>query len=98
MTEQSPIFTSHFDGETYEPSRDKARLTGQLKAVYNVMSDGEWRSLIQISQLAGIKLNKYVPDSSASARLRDLRKDKFGGYEIERKSMGNGIFHYRMVV
>lgn len=98
MTEQSPIFTSHFDGETYEPSTDKARLTGQLKAVYNVMSDGEWRSLIQISQLAGMKLNKYVPDSSASARLRDLRKDKFGGYEIERKSMGNGIFHYRMVV
>jgi hypothetical protein len=40
------------------------------------------------------------PEGSVSARLRDLRKDKFGGFEVERKrdSIEKGLFLYRLVV
>lgn len=85
---------AHFDGATYNPSFDHIRLTGQLQRVFNVMKDGHYRSLRHLSMLA------KGPEGSVSARLRDLRKDKFGGFEVERKrdSIEKGLFLYRLVV
>ena len=82
----------HFDGETYIPSLDKARLTGQLQRVYSVLSDGQWYSLRELSILAN------GPESSIGARLRDLRKDKFGGYTVDRKRLSGGLFEYRLAI
>ena len=81
-----------FDGETIEPARDHDRLRAQLHRVLNAVSDHEWRTLHQISAITG------DPEASVSARLRDLRKDKFGGYTIERRPVkdGNGLFEYRL--
>lgn len=47
-----------------------------------LMSDGEWRTLHEIAQITG------GTTQSVSARLRDLRKVKFGGYLVERKRVG----------
>ena len=85
----------YFDGITYDPVLDKHRLGKQLQAVYGLMRDGYWRTLEEIAHAVGI------PEASASARLRDLRKDRFGAYTIERQRRGDGVrglFEYRMVV
>lgn len=80
------------DGTTFEPKKDQLRLDGQMKRVFDVMSDGQWRVLKHIADVA------KAPEASVSARLRDLRKPKFGGYTIERDNLGNGLWAYRMVL
>jgi len=84
-----------FDGATYEPQHDKKRLTTQLGRVFNMMSDGEWRTLPEIAKGAS------APEASVSARLRDLRKEKFGGFSVERRSKGDrdsGLWEYRLEI
>jgi hypothetical protein len=88
--------TVHFDGVTYDPRLDHHRLTKQLDKVWYTMSDGEWRTLHEIA------LRTDAPESSVSARLRDLRKSKFGGYTVERKrwtqhGKGKGTWYYRVL-
>jgi hypothetical protein len=87
MTETMP----HFDGETYEPHRDHVRLSGQMLKVRNLMSDGEWRTLSRIALLVD------APEASVSARLRDLRKPRFGGWTVERERSEGGLHFYRLV-
>ncbi len=79
-----------FDGDTYEENRDQLRLGAQMLRVYDLMTDGQWRSLSEIAAVTG------DPESSISARLRDLRKKKFGGRNIQRKYVVKGLFRYRI--
>lgn len=79
-----------FNGVTYEAERDGVRLNKQQARVRNVMSDGQWRTLAQLSNLTG------DPQASVSARLRDLRKPRFGGYRVQRQYLGNGLWQYRI--
>lgn len=91
--------TPDFDGETYERERDHARLGKQLRAVRDVMLDARWRTLADISWMLNVGHRKhYTPESSISARLRDLRKPKFGGYTVERRYAGEGLWEYRLIV
>lgn len=78
-----------FDGP-FLKDEDHSRLNKQLGRVRTLMLDGKWRSLQDIADATS------DPPASVSARLRDLRKSKFGGHEIERKSAGKGLFLYRM--
>ena len=80
-----------FDGETYEPGLDSVRLKGQLLEVYRVMSDHRWHTLEQIAFFGS------GSEASISARLRDLRKDRFGHHDVERKRLAGGTFAYRLV-
>lgn len=82
---------AHFDGETYDEVRDHARLAKQIGKVEALMRDGKWRTLAQIANETG------APEASISARLRDLRKPKFGGHEIAREYVDRGLYRYRMV-
>lgn len=77
-----------FDGVTYEPQRDHARLSSQFLAVRDLMLDGKPRTLREIAAVVG------APEASVSARLRDMRKARFGGYEVERHYSGEGLFAY----
>ena len=77
----------HFDGETYDPPKDHARLTKQLDRVFALMRDGRYRTLAELAACVG------APEGSVSARLRDLRKRKFGGWVVDRKRIGN-LHHY----
>lgn len=88
----SPAPSSAFDGDTYSPKRDHARLKGTLAKVFDLMSDGQWRTL----EVIGLPLN--VGDASISARLRDLRKAKYGSHTVERRHVRDGLFEYRLIV
>jgi hypothetical protein len=82
-----------FGGKTFDEARDGERLRGHLARVYRVMSDGQWRTLSMICELA-----KPGSEAGCSARIRDLRKPQFGGYLIESKPSGiDGVWSYRMV-
>lgn len=80
------------DGKTYEPARDKVRLNKQQVRIVRVMQDGEWHTLSEMSDKTG------DPEASVSARIRDLRKEKFGGHSVVREYVGKGLWRYRMVV
>lgn len=88
----SPASTAQFDGATYDALQDHSRLHTQLRDVRDFMLDGEWRSLHIISSATG------YPEASVSARLRDLRKIRFGGYTVLRRRVkdGMGTFQYRV--
>jgi len=84
-----------FDGRTYDPHHDRVRLTRLLARVYAFMRDGEWRTLPEIAEACG------GTEASVSARLRDLRKIRFGSYVVERRRAGTpdrGLFVYRLDV
>ena len=78
-----PVNAPDFDGVTYDPERDKARLTGQLERVYEVVRHGDWHTLKSIAAIT------KDPEASISAQLRNLRKARFGSYDIRRKRVGN---------
>jgi len=81
-----------FDGKTIVPERDNARLSGQCMDVFNLMRDGEWRTLEDIASATN------HPQASVSARLRDFRKERFGGHVVERRYLSNGLFQYRLKI
>ena len=82
-----------FDGATLVPALDRERLMGQLAHVLALMSDGKWRTLREIADAP----NKAYSDAGVSARLRDLRKPRFGGYTVERRRVSDsGLFEYRV--
>jgi hypothetical protein len=80
-----------FDGSTFVPSRDEVRLTGQVGRVWDCMIDGRWRTLRELAYCAD------GTESSVSARLRDLRKERFGSHVVERQYIQNGLFKYRLI-
>lgn len=81
-----------FDGETYDPDRDRERLSRQLYAVLDVMKDGKWRTLPDLASAT------QSPEASVSARLRDLRKPRFGSHIVERQYLRKGLFQYRLIL
>ena len=83
-------FSLRFDGSDYIHKRDGIRLTGQLERVFNVMKNGDWITLRQLSDRA------RCPEASASAQLRNLRKDRFGSFLVEKKFDHMGVFSYRL--
>lgn len=90
----SPI---DFDGKTYDPAKDKKRLTGQLAYVQFIMSDRKWRTLGEIADIIKNNYDKIASEAAISARLRDLRKAKFGKYEVDRRRRSKGLFEYRVM-
>lgn len=93
-----------FDGVTYEAKHDELRLTGQLGDVYEVMKDGGWYTLEDIQGLAATNTRaagekKWHSQAGISARIRDFRKEKFGGYSVERRRTRHpGLWEYRLVL
>lgn len=80
----------YFDGQTYNAARDRDRLGAQMERVFDAMSDHQWHTLPHLSEVTG------DPEASVSARLRDLRKQRFGAHSIERKYVERGLFTYRL--
>jgi hypothetical protein len=78
-----------FDGETIAPE-DNPRLSAQLDRVRDLMLDGRWRTLAAVSKALG------YPEASVSARIRDMRKAKFGEFVVERKHHSRGLWYYRV--
>ena len=79
-----------FGGETYDPERDRGRLLSELERVRGAVSDGGWWTLSDLARVAD------APEASCSARLRDLRKAKFGAHRVERRYVARGLWEYRV--
>jgi hypothetical protein len=76
-----------YDGATFA---DTPRLDAQMDRIRELMFDGKWRTLNDISETTG------DPPASISAQLRHLRKDRFGGYNVEKQYVGDGLYLYRV--
>jgi hypothetical protein len=87
-----PIDVAHFAGKDVD-LLDAKRLTGQLIRVREIMYDQEWRTLAEIVELVG------GSEAGVSARLRDLRKVRFGSHEVKRRRRGGkgGLWEYCVV-
>lgn len=81
-----------FDGSDYNHKRDFKRLNNQLSDIFNLMSDGKWRSLRDIELLL-----KW-PQASISAQLRNLRKERFGAHKINKRYISEGLYQYQLEV
>lgn len=84
-----------FDGSDIDSEKDNLRLAGQLKVIYDLVKDGKYRTLREIEDQTN------YPQSSISAQLRNLRKERYGSFNIEKRSRGdreNGLFEYRIVI
>ncbi len=66
----------------------------QLQAVYGALLDGQWHTLAELKLAVG-----SGTESAISARIRDLRKTKFGSHDIkcrQRQYAPRGIKEYRL--
>lgn len=91
LFEREVVAVVDFDGETYNRARDHSRLDAQLFRVRSAMWDQQWRTLNGVSLITGDE------PQSISARLRDLRKPKFGGFTVQRRYVKRGLHEYRLV-
>lgn len=81
-----------FNGSDYVPARDNARLSSQYIEIFDLMSDGVYRSLRDIETLTG------HPPASISAQLRHMRKKRFGGHTVDKRYLGSGLYEYQLHV
>lgn len=86
----------HFPGpkEPDEPARQD-RLGNQYGAIFQLMSDGQPRTLDEISQ-AVERNGVRCPPASASAQLRHMRKQNFGGHVVVKQHLGRGLYSYQL--
>lgn len=78
----------NFSGPEYEPERDHARLKTQHERIRDLMLDGNWRTIREISHATG------DPENSIQAQLRHMRKPRFGGFIVTKERCGN-LYGYR---
>lgn len=88
--------------ELTQPTLDfepKAPSIGSLNAtVLAILSDHEWRMPWEICAEVKKRTQVMISDSSATARLRDLRKDKFGSHKIvKRQRQDSSAYEYRLL-
>ena len=83
-----------FKGSDYDPALDEDRLLKQIGRIYSVMIDGEWRTLSEIA------FTVKAPEASISAQLRNLRKEGYGHYLVNKHRRGEpheGLFEYQLL-
>lgn len=84
-----PVIMGDRDGETFSRDRDLDRLDSAMGRIYSRMKDRNWYTLAELAS-AG-----ECSEASASARIRDLRKKKFGGFYVDKANCGDGLWKYR---
>jgi hypothetical protein len=85
-----------FPGAGYAEAFDRERLTGQLRDVFDLMADAEWRTLGEIKAAIG-----KGTETGLSAALRSLRHKSRGAHRVDKQRRGDprrGLWEYRLVV
>lgn len=90
IVHQHRLQSSFFDGRTFSPAEDGERLTTQLERVRERMADGRWWTIAELTAAVG------GSEAGVSARIRDLKKARFGAFNIERERVEGGLWRYRM--
>lgn len=84
----------NFDGQTYDPRLDGVRLGKQLRSVRDYLASLPRDRLVTLRELSEAL---HYPEASISARIRDLRKDRWGGLTVERQRLDRGLWGYRLI-
>ena len=87
-----------FSGSDYDRVRDRERLLNQINTIFLFIKDGKWRTLREIHNIIFTWSRKYYGEASISAQLRNLRKEHFGGYRVEKRYKGSGLWEYRVLI
>ena len=62
----------------------------QKQVVFELMSDGEWRTIEQIEMETGFK------QTTISSRLREFRTPKGGSHIVHKKLVGEHEYSYKL--
>lgn len=83
-----------FKGADYIAKIDYTRLDSQIEKIKRLMLDGKWRTYSEVNR----DLNSFYPEPSISAQFRNLRKQGFGGFTVNRrrKTIG-GLSEYQVL-
>ncbi len=79
-----------FDGVTIDPELDDGRLTTKVGKTYQAMRGGGGWKLSELAERI------ESTEAGASARIRDLRKPRWGGHVIEATRLPSNLWLYRM--
>ena len=81
-----------FDGDSYDPKQDYYRLRTQLDRVRWLLLNPKGRrwTLPELKDAVGLG----AMEASISARIRDLRKEKFGSYDVRHERVNGGLWEY----
>lgn len=87
------LFDLHppFDGDTFDEAQDGPRTRRYLQRVLDLLSDGRPRTAREIAAAVGCS------EAAAGSRARDLRKLKFGAYDVPCERVSGGEWKYRLV-
>lgn len=69
-------------GSHYNPSTDKKPLASQMERVRVALNAGGWKTVDEIQGYIKMFYDAHDPATSISAQIRNLRKEKNGGYKI----------------
>lgn len=87
---EEPNYEAWNPSEGFIEGLDRSRLITQTGRVFQVMRDGQWHTLHEISEKTG------APEASISADLRLFRREEWGAYVVERKRSDSGLHYYRL--
>jgi hypothetical protein len=78
---------------------ERSPTTGTLNAmVFDILNGAQWWMPWELCAEIKKRHNVMVSDSSITARIRDLRKERFGSHVIERrKRQDSTAYEYRLV-
>jgi hypothetical protein len=69
-------------------------LTGVVR---EILLTHEWLSPYQLQSLVEARTGEWHSDSALTARLRELRRPEYGGYNIEKRKRENSrSYEYRL--
>lgn len=85
-----------FDSGVELTTADHVRLGAQIKRVLAVLREGGFWSVPQIHQRIWQRYGVHDPEPSISAQVRNAKKVKHGGHQIERIREAN-TYKFRLV-
>lgn len=66
------------------------RRSRSVERVRRLMSDGRWHTLRELSESSGYK------ETGVSARIRDLRREEYGGCRVATRRVNRSLWEYRL--
>jgi hypothetical protein len=66
------------------------------RAIKRAMNGKGWQTLWVIGSRVFSSSRMLMEPQTVSARVRDLRKEQYGGHDVQRRYAGNGIYEYKL--
>ena len=77
-------------GPAYVEAIDGKRIRKQHEVIRDFMLGNGWKTLAEIEKAT------LYPQASISAQLRHLRKERFGGFAVDKRRRSPGTWEYHV--